>query len=722
MSKPISLAEKAREKVDLNESPIGTSGTAIYSGYFSEDYLSELRGNRGSDMYDKMRRIETQIQMVLSAVKNPILSSKWEIQAGGDQSKDLEIKEFVESQVLGGGLGQKWRGLLQEILSFIEFGFSIFERTHDVRQSKRFGKFTGVRLNFRSQRTIEEWTVKEKTGELISVSQIADGDLSVDDIMDARFLTLFSIQKEGSNYEGISLLRPCYGAYKRKLMFLKLMAIGTEHRAIPFPVGKVPDDVRKGDPDFVAFETALQQMAAHEKTSIIIPKSYEIEFVNSDFDPSKLIESLGYEDRNMVKAFLANFLELGASSSSGSWSLSTDQSDFFLSGIQNIADLVVENMNDVIKELVILNYGPQDYYPELMYSGLTDKAGAEWATIYRELVASKIITPDDRLEEHARKRIGAPERDEETSRDTTPAPQAPFGQSEKKPCSHKLSESYKFADTKPSRLIKTERDRLRETMTAGLKVIADDMISQIMKAYKSLPDSRKVDAVLGIDPRGLSKYRQALLSDLGGASLRSLDGVKQEVPIDVNFSDHDGSIEFAEDDPNSKLPSNLRKKNKIRAANLSETQAADLKKMVIFQFGSAVDSTDSADQIAFDMTETADKYIEGGSVQTAAANAAAFQVNEARNFFFYTPEVLNEIESMTFTNFDPQSDICKDLAGRVFDPNDPAVRRFITPLHHNCESFWRANLKGMKNPPALSPDGLNPSDPKLLDQITLKEK
>ena len=52
-----------------------------------------------------------------------------------------------------------------------------------------------------------------------------------------------------------------------------------------------------------------------------------------EYDAEKVLGVMSREDRNVVKAFLAAFLELGASSTTGSHALSFDQSDFFLGSI-----------------------------------------------------------------------------------------------------------------------------------------------------------------------------------------------------------------------------------------------------------------------------------------------------------------------------------------------------------------------------------------------------
>ena len=118
----------------------------------------------------------------------------------------------------------------------------------------------------------------------------------------------------------------------------------------------------------------------------------------------------------MVKAFLANFLELGMSGG-GAYALSNDLSDFFLTGLEFIAKEIAEQINkNLIPELVKMNFGPRDKYPTLSFTGISDKAGKELADILNVLTTAQIITPDDNLEKHLRKRLKITEMSDEGQR------------------------------------------------------------------------------------------------------------------------------------------------------------------------------------------------------------------------------------------------------------------------------------------------------------------
>ncbi len=111
----------------------------------------------------------------------------------------------------------------------------------------------------------------------------------------------------------------------------------------------------------------------------------------------------------MAKAFLANFLQLGMGGGGGAYALSNDLSDFFLSGIKYIVNIISGSVNKVvIPRMIKMNFGPQEKYPTLKFSGIDDKAGVEFANMLKALAESKWLTPSDSDEDNIRKRIGMP--------------------------------------------------------------------------------------------------------------------------------------------------------------------------------------------------------------------------------------------------------------------------------------------------------------------------
>lgn len=413
----------------------GTSGTKIYSGYYDEEYLQKIKHLRGMDLYDEMRRSDSEIAMLLSVVKNPIKSAKWTIEGVDESDEEKEIRDFVYHCLFDDmgnpltGKRKNFKELLEEILTFVEFGFSAFEVVHkNVKGHSQFGDYIGLRdIGFRSQKTIETWKLRQD-GSIESVRQIVQGDLKIDVNIPGDSLLVFTMNKEGDNYEGISMIRPCFGNWFRKNNFLKSLAIGVEKSSTGIPVAKMSKefmDRSDYEEQFITLGQILEQFASHENQSIVLPAGVELGEIKISFDAEKVQKVIDAEDVKMSKRFLANFMELGLSGS-GSFALGSDLSDIFLSGIEYIADMICETMNQcVIETLVKAKYGYRDDYPKLVHRGINDKAGKELAEIITAFVDRNVIKPSERLEDYVHDRYGLPDVDRDIKEEEQVEPPPP---------------------------------------------------------------------------------------------------------------------------------------------------------------------------------------------------------------------------------------------------------------------------------------------------------
>lgn len=394
---------------------VGSTGSQNYAGYPQEEYLRTLTGRQRADEFDKMRRSDTQVVMLLGAVKNPILGAKWFIEPYMDPTTKVVSPEAQQDadlaeQILFKDMAPGWQQFLEEALGVVEFGHAVFEVTHKaVLADPRFGSYNTIAaLGFRSQRTIERWNLDTTTGGLKSITQWAIGDLQRFIDIPAGFLLVYSLKREGSNYEGVSMLRPCYGSYLRKDLYLRLNGVGIEKFAVPSPIAEIPE----GKENTVQFENlikALRAFTQHKTNYLTIPAGWKVTLNSNVYDPSKVEQSVDNEDKRMAKAFLANLLELGGSGSTGSYALGAVLEEFFNNSIEHIALKVAAPINDeLIPSLIKMNKGPRPGYPKLKHSGISDKIGKEFAETLKDLADSQYITPDDPTEEILRKRIGLP--------------------------------------------------------------------------------------------------------------------------------------------------------------------------------------------------------------------------------------------------------------------------------------------------------------------------
>lgn len=698
---------------------IGASGTEVYAGYFAEEYLQQLRGRRGAKQFDEIRRSESQVAMLLNAIMNPIKAGVWEFEAANiaDGEKHKELIEYIAKEMID------WETHVHEALTLLIYGHSVFEVINNVVfNHPKFGTFNGLKgLAYRSQKTIERWNVDDETGDLKSITQLIQGDLAVNKQsfvdMAAEFLLVFTLQKEGDNYEGISVLRPMYGPWFRKNLYLKIMGIGLEKSAIGTPIGKVP--AGKLDPDQEAkFMAVLENFTAHESSYIMVPDGWSVDIVKNDFKATEVKEIITMENNEMINSVVANFLALGMSGGGGSFALGTDLSDFFLTGIQNYANIVAGVWNrKLIPNLVKLNFGPQESYPKLKATGINDKAGKELAEIISSLIGSNAIKADMKLEEFLRKQFSLPKVDLTTTREAAPKPAIPGMQFSEEPIL--LAENYK-------KQWNTNKSDVKELMQEQLKLMLEDLKKQIGREYKNATPSGRPAVALKVAAK-TSQYKKALQEKLAEVANQALQNAKKETPKAKNIKLAE-RIQLAAPKGGyfEALPENIKRIVKTQSALIAETQAADLEKVVTFQYSSSQASTEDLDLIQNDIDSAALGTIEGStarglSVDAAAGNAVANAVNQARLEWFFEPEVLETIESFTFVNEDPVSEVCQELNGTTWAVNDPDLDRYSPPLHHNCKSRLVPNEKGTDKNPEITRGGTAITQ-KALDAITLCEE
>ena len=241
-----------------------------------------------------------------------------------------------------------------------------------------------------------------------------------------------------------------------------------------------------------------------------------------------------------------------------------------------------------------------------------------------------------------------------------------------------------MAKTKIGKEIETAANTLKEIMRDSLSTISELMIAQIMKNYRNSTNATRLNATKDLTQSGIPVYKDTLLKASAVVASLALENARKEVPKKSKVK-----LEEFDDDrlclgEFEKLPKKVQKKLKNQINLLVQTQKADLDKVVLFQFSSSVDSTDSEKVLEYDLFESADKYINGNSVDAGAGVLAARTVNETRQAFFTDEEVLSEIDAFVFTNDDPVSPICEDLNGTIFTNDDPGADRYYPPLHYNA--------------------------------------
>lgn len=739
-------------ELTFNKKERGNSGTEISGNIYLNDYLTELQGVEAHEKYNKMRRSDPQVRKVMSAIVNPIRNATWSIEPVSEDAQDVEAASLLE-RILFEDMDFDMK--LVEMLTFLPHGHSIFEVIHENKNSTEHGDYTGLAsLAFRNQTSITEWKVDPRTSKLVEIHQETAGDATSDVWLQVKDLLIFYNEREGDD-NGFPILRPLYGPYKRKLLTETLKMIGIERSAIPTPTLQVPTSISVNDEEYKQAVAILAGFTSAENSFLTYPEGWTLDLhQTSGFDPMKLEDSIKREDEKMAGAILATFLELGTGGNGGAYALGENLERFFSLVISSFAKVVSNTINDrLIPNLMKLNYGDTvETYPKLSFTGITDKVGLEFMQIITGYTGAGVIQTDEQLEDHVRKVHNLPKKaegtllenqeavnddetnnpiDNDNSSDMDDEAEAPETTDNEETKLADSTESILLAEAKNAQaLINQERERVTEVMTSNLKVIGDKLVADVMRKYKSLPESGKLKAIDDIKLGGKAKYKRQLKGTLTTSSTKALDQARAEIPeaSDVKLKNNEefftlldtyGSIKFA-DSEFSNLPPHVRKLIALQADRIVDRQTAELEDRVAFTFMGTEQTTDSAATIEKELNKAASEYTNSPNVQTAATNVSSTLINQSRNDFFFDADVLESIYAFRFNNSDPKTPICKKLTGRVFAKDDTEFMIYSPPLHHNCKSFLSAVPVAAKTKPEILP--LPPLTAEDRKSVTLKEK
>lgn len=691
---------------------VGTTGTQIYGGYLSEEHIAELRGRPWQETIDKIRRSDPNVKMTLQALKLPLKSSHWFFNTV-EESEMAEMQKRLIEKVLFHDINKPFTKLIGEIVTMIDCGFSLFEITHEAKiGDAELGDYTSIKsIAFRAQKTIERWNV-DKDGNLISVYQIAYGDLGKTVELDSRFLLHFAPEAEGDNFEGISVLRAMYGNWLRKNHFLKLLAAGIEKFAIPTPVLTVPEG-KENSPEYDAAVRVLKAYTSNQSNYITKPAGWDISFPNAaKFDAENIRQTVNMENQEMVNSILASFLILGQNGASGNRALGDTLSDFFKLTIQQYADHIAEQMQRKIFEpLIKMNFGDVPCLVELKCEGLSDVADSTWATMLATLKNGGMLTPDKTLEAFIRERCKLPEMEVAQTALPALAPNAP--ETTTPPNGVKLSEMKLAAGKSASKqketanLIRDTHKELKNIYGTYLSIMGEEFIQSILKERAKLSDAKAMKAIMDAEIKRTADYKTALKyaltkatylaqkqaqKQMGSKVLKLAERTLQEFKLGVSREDRLAKLEkeiaaamddlslaeslFATNPTNPAYIKAVKEARDVfasltseataiysdigslsakalasieaRAALTIDSQIGDMVKNIGFQFITSEPSTDSDSQLEKDLSDRLDKFLESGTVEIGSSVMSAQVVNDARIATAKDLQAGDDIESFTY--------------------------------------------------------------------------
>ena len=668
---------------------LGESGTSIFGGYITdEDYVTELTGSQAIETYDKMRKSDGVVKAAILACELPIRAANWYIEPASEEDKDKEVADFV-SACLFEKMTITWDDFLRQALMMLPFGFMVFEKVFagvevDGKDMIGWRKFAP-----RLPATILKW--KTETGEDGVTQQLTTGGNTSIPI---EKLLIFTHNKEGDNWLGISVLRSAYRPWFFKSHIEKINAIAFERQGLGIPRVKLP--MNATIKDITRAKTLVKNIRANEQSYLLQPYGWDIEFMDPKAkgvkDPSETVRRL---NREILISVLAQFLDLG-SGPTGSRALSADHSSTFHNNLTAIARQVKDAINKyAIKQLVDLNYTVAEY-PTLEFSRIGLPRYVDLAKALQGLTQVGVITPDEKLEENVRQIMDLPEKPEEE--EEKPEPKEVPKQKELKPEPEKREASefvswrdLTFAEKKLGlkdieRKMDSTEDRLRIDLKEILSRTANDLIRQMQIVLETTSSTEKRQRIKNMSVRYKSEYRKAIFN-----------AVKDMFQYGKTVSAH----EMRKDVPPT--PAKDLQGMSKQADTLTTIMEDDMMKAGKLAL---LTGLQHMSEKTFSITSTLAMITKAvrGEAKRTAFNVSAIVVNGAINqgrrttFTTYGNDIYalqrSEILDSVTCNF------CMSIDSRVFRKKDSFTQ--IDGVHSSCRGIWVEILKVEAEKPKIA--------------------
>jgi len=418
------------EKKEPYFAPLGSTGLKIWGGVLSEEWLLELQGSSGRKAYREMGDNDPTIGSINFAIYQMIRGATFFIEPAGKDRGQRQDAEFLDSCLLQGDLDTGWYDILSEILSFLQFGYSIEEKSYKYRrgpnaeeewEQSRFddGAVGFKDFSIRSQDTISKWLYDPDSGRVTGLEQSPPPNYIRRPIPLDRCLH-FRTQAHKGNPEGKSIYRNAYYPWYYKKHLQSFEAIGIERNLAGMPVIYVPeklflDKSSAATVQLNNWKELVRKLRRDEEDGLVMPRDpdkpekYAVELISS---PGAVIDTnpviLRY-DHAIAASLLADFIFLGLESK-GSYALAREKRTFFEKALIAWIGLICDTFNtQAVPELFKFNGIDRPDLPKLTFEPASLPEIENVCKLLDSLARSgAMLFPDKKLEDALRAMAGLP--------------------------------------------------------------------------------------------------------------------------------------------------------------------------------------------------------------------------------------------------------------------------------------------------------------------------
>jgi hypothetical protein len=402
--------------------------TIASSGYLHDIYadvvetVPDLYWPNSVTVYSQMRT-DPQLQGILSAFTLPLRRATWAVDPAGCRPEvvtlvadDLGLPILGQEASPSGARrrGVRWSDHLRLAMLQLVFGHMPFEQRYDTS-----GPQTRlVELSERMPSTIAQ-IATNTDGSLKGITQY---NAINNQLITANRLVWYVHEREGSAWQGRSVLRPAYAPWLLKREMQRVLATSSRRFGAGTPVVEAPPGATPGQ--VLEAQRLASSIRVGDQGGMGLPNGFRATLTGITGSVPDTLAFIRYLDQQMSTMALAGMLDLG-STPNGSRALGNAFIDLFMLALQSIGTGIADTASaDISVDLVDLNWGEDEPVPRIVCTevGASDEVTAE---ALASLLNSGALSADPALEAYVREKWKLPVREVQ---DGKPAPSSPIFQ------------------------------------------------------------------------------------------------------------------------------------------------------------------------------------------------------------------------------------------------------------------------------------------------------
>ena len=371
----------------------------------------QLAGRNGLKIYDKMR-LDEQVKAVMNFKRDAITARGWtfkyeDYSSLSDTERQKRIRIFTD---IVNGMRGSFIDAMNVMATGRDYGFSMSEKIYsDITIDKQ--TYVGIsEIRGRDPSSFEFYT--DEFGTLLRVDQVVPGRRIT---IDLTRMIYYVHSPEFDRFFGRSDLREAYRAWFIKQRVGELWALYLERMAGGFVVIN-PKDTGDPAPEGTAAAQSIHNVLAnlHSASGIKMPPGYDVEVI-SPASTDAYEKAMVFWDLAIAKALLVpNLLGISHTGQTGAFSQSQTQLEAFFWTLNADSERLEACINEqLIKDLGDQNFGDGDY-PYFAFKPASREYITKTIADWKVLVDAGSVVVSEADEEHFRKLLDMPKRDEKT--------------------------------------------------------------------------------------------------------------------------------------------------------------------------------------------------------------------------------------------------------------------------------------------------------------------